>query len=149
MKSRHETGHSEFTETEEWTDSYPPQQDQSEDDKKIYIEINDLTNFPLEQATLEEGNNKNIELDKYDGAQKDNDQFKETPSTSSKNTSIKIDDLTNFTPEQATTEKDNNENTALDEGNVAQKDKDSDDQTPTTIDDYNSTSKFNNYICQH
>ena len=104
MKSHHETGHSELTETEEWTDSHPPQQETSGDDKNMYTEINDL-NFPLEQATednkniyieiddlsinlekttSEKGNNESIELDEYDGTQKDedsDDQFKETPPT--------------------------------------------------------------------
>ena len=83
MKSHHETGLSEVTETEEYVDNYPPQQQLPEDNKNIYIEIDDLT-INLEKTTSENGNNESIELDEYDGTQKDedsDDQLKEIPPT--------------------------------------------------------------------
>ena len=91
MKSHHGTGHSEFTEIEEY--NYHPQREMSEDDKNIYTEIEDITNFTLEQATLEENNINNIELDEYDGAQKvkDNDnKINETTPTGEYNSTSEL-----------------------------------------------------------
>lgn len=68
QRSHHNTGHSEFTESEDLS-NYVQEQQTQEDDKNITPQ--DLTNFPLEQATQEEvDKNEKIELDEYDGPKK-------------------------------------------------------------------------------